>query len=694
MKKTSLLIGIVFLIVIRLSAQGHADNWIFSHFGLSFNGDSVEVQEYEVGDYGRSMGVISDEDGKLLFYSDGVNVFNKNKTLMPNGSNICVYDSMWFHRCIIIPQPESDSLYYVFSLEPGIYGLPDGLNYSIVDMSLDGGLGDVTLNGIKIQDSLSNKVTALYHENKRDIWLITNVIKTNRYNALLITKDGPSDQPVVSFGIKNNLTDFGGMLSATPDGSKIVCCYDNWTVQGGEGFDLFEFNSATGEMINPMSFNTEMRSVKSSEFSSDGTKLYIFQSGSTSEATLYQYDLSEYDYDKINSSRKIVLKPMWNGFREMQLAPNGKIYITKGGGAASSAAYFGVINYPNRIGLACDVVENGLWTGGLSTWWFTPNFIQNYFFRTDIEVSSLCQGDSTLFSITNTYQLDSVKWNFGDQTYSKEFVIKHCYTNAGSYKVNFIAYYPEKTDTISQMVNINPIPIFSLGSDTSLCINQEFILTPINIIAEGSYLWNNHATDSSFSVDTSGTYILQVTTPMGCQYTDDIHVDYMDLPFINLGNDTIIENESSVVLDAGTFGSTTYYLWDDNSTERYRTIYGEILTEGNHNFFVEVTASTGCVSTDTIVINKIENSHETLDSSWCKFYPNPSYQTFSILTDDISPKTILLYNSMGQLIHSEVMNSDNYNMDITGLADAVYFVRIYKNNDLKCRHKLLIRKVW
>jgi len=691
MKNALLIQVLVLLTSFSLKAQGQADNWVFNHFGLHFHNDSVNVEKFEVGDYSRSMGVISDRNGNLLLYSDGVNVFNKNKLLMPNGSNICLIDSMYYHRCIIIPRPESDSLFDIFSLEPGISPVVTGLTHSVVDLSLDGGLGDVIQKGIIIRDSVSDKVTAIYHENKQDVWLITNVDRTNRYEARLITWDGLSGSPVVSIGGENNMTDYGGMLSATPDGSKVVCSYENWTQMNGEGFVLFKFDAATGKMTHPIKFQTDMRWVTSSEFSPDATKLYIHQRGSTGEATLFQYDVTVHDSTVINNSRITLLRPIFNDFREMQLAPDGKIYISKGGGQYSGAQYLGVINAPNRAGTACGAVELGLWLDSNACMLQTPNFIQNYFFRTDLEVDHFCFGDTTAFRITNLYQLDSALWDFGDQTYSNLYYPKHRYTTPGIFNVKLVCYYPDYIDTLKRNVVIEQIPLFSLGPDTLLCRYEEMELKPDSIYPNTTYLWNDNSIGSSLLVDTSGIFDLMVTSEKECRYIDTIQVELSDLPEVFLGNDTLISATSTLLLDAGTFGIPTSYKWDNSTTDRYHLVDGSLLTEGVHTFSVRVRASTGCQNTDTIMITRIPEEVES-DSCWCQFYPNPAYPTIIIRTDNNNPKMLILYNERGKLIKKESMDSDLHFMDVSNLPNAIYFIRIMEKDQLICKHKLMINR--
>lgn len=689
MKKVLLFLCIWLLSTSYIFSQHRADNWVFNTFGLKFNNDTVEVLDYYVSGYSRAMGAISDFEGNLLFYSDGITIFNKNKNIMYNGHDICQNGSEAVHQSIIIPKPSSGSLYYVFSLEPGIYAETSGLYYSVVDMSLDNGLGRVTQKGIKIQDSLTNKLTAVYHENYQDVWLMTNTWESNKFNSLLITDDGPSNTTVISVGGMIPRFFNGGMLSASPDGTKIVCSYDNW--MGGEGFDLFEFNSATGELTNPFIFKTIMRGCNSSEFSSDATKLYIYQNGSTGEATLFQYDLSDYVHDKIDSSRVELIKPEDNIFEEMQLAPNGKIYISKGGGQSSGTQYLGVINEPNLSNHKCDVKELGLWLEGSSAMMFTPNFIQNSFFKTDFEASNLCLGDTTSFQITNLHRLDSVKWDFGDLNFSANLYPKHLYANSQNYTVKLICYYPEKNDTIYKEIYVNSSPIFSLGDDKTICGDSEIELSADKQFEDCLYLWSNNTSNQTIPVGTPGNYWLQITSLHDCIYTDSININTIDLPDVNLGNDITIDKNSTIVVDAGDFGQPTQYLWDNNSTERYRHFDGELLNDGDNTIFVDVIAPTGCANSDTINITVMPIVLEEENGCMCQFFPNPSYDVLTIENNSKIPRIIKIYNSVGQLMLKENLNLDYHFIDVTHFNAAIYFIQIYETNNLKCKYKLMVK---
>ena len=65
---------------------------------------------------------------------------------MPNGSGL-LGDPSSSQSAIIVPKPNNPTIFYVFTVDDHSQNAPHfGLNYSEIDMSLDGGLGDVTSN--------------------------------------------------------------------------------------------------------------------------------------------------------------------------------------------------------------------------------------------------------------------------------------------------------------------------------------------------------------------------------------------------------------------------------------------------------------------------------------------------------------------------------------------------------------------
>ena len=97
---------------------------------------------------------ISDQNGNLLFYSDGIRVWDKAHRLMPNGTGLLGHESST-QSAIIIPKNDSTTQYYIFTVDEPDPELDNdkpinyGLNYTLVDLSLNNGFGDVVTFGKK-----------------------------------------------------------------------------------------------------------------------------------------------------------------------------------------------------------------------------------------------------------------------------------------------------------------------------------------------------------------------------------------------------------------------------------------------------------------------------------------------------------------------------------------------------------------
>lgn len=195
--------------------------------------------------------------------------------------------------------------------------------------------------------------------------------------------------------------------------------------------------------------------------------------------------------------------------------------------------------------------------------------------------TSLCAGDSLLLqsNINNAGFL----WSTG-ATSSSVYVNK-----TGDYWVRASNGSCTVADTIH--VIFNKKPVFSFGSDTSLCEKQMLLLNPG---LSGNYLWQDGTTANNYVVSNAGLYWLQLTQN-GCTASDSITVMYKPLPTVYLGNDTGLCEGELLTLDAYN-ASISSYVWQDNSTQP------NCLVTKAGTYFVNVTAYNGCTNSDTINI--------------------------------------------------------------------------------------------
>tara|TARA_B110000858_G_C17785847_1_gene467253 strand:- start:1544 stop:1972 length:429 start_codon:yes stop_codon:yes gene_type:complete len=122
-------------------AQKEGNIWYFGeNAGLDFNNGSPVALTDGMLNTSEGCASICDANGNLLFYTDGMLVYNKNHGIMPNGTGLLGHSSST-QSAIIVKKPMSNNLYYIFTVDDIFNTNGGAVTYSIVDMSLDGGLG-------------------------------------------------------------------------------------------------------------------------------------------------------------------------------------------------------------------------------------------------------------------------------------------------------------------------------------------------------------------------------------------------------------------------------------------------------------------------------------------------------------------------------------------------------------------------
>jgi hypothetical protein len=150
--KIRITIGFCLLIPFLGVSQGELNNWVFGHHaGINFaSGTPVAIPNVSSLFYSQnSTASVSDSLGNLLFYVDippsyFPHVYNRNNVQMPNGSLVFAGFGGTAYPFMAIQDLTNDSVYFLFYVvNPFPVSDPGGLVYSIVEMRLDGGLGDI-----------------------------------------------------------------------------------------------------------------------------------------------------------------------------------------------------------------------------------------------------------------------------------------------------------------------------------------------------------------------------------------------------------------------------------------------------------------------------------------------------------------------------------------------------------------------
>lgn len=285
---------------------------------------------------------ISDKQGRLVFYTDGINVYNREHRQMPNGYRLLGNKSA-SRAGVVIPLPGSETKYYIITANRDKF---TGVRYSIVDMDADGGLGDVTLKNMALHVPAAEKVTSVKHGNGKDFWIVTHGWNSNDFYLYLLNEYGITTEPVVSgIGIAHQGAEENkvGYFKLSHNMKKLVS-----TIHGKGVMEVFDIDNQTGVISNPVTFESDLYNTNFDiEFSPNSSLVYITELNSPAKIMQYNFALGSRE-EILNSATLIYKTKRKDLFGALYLGSDGKIYLTNFGNK-----FLGVIEKPDIPGTAC-----------------------------------------------------------------------------------------------------------------------------------------------------------------------------------------------------------------------------------------------------------------------------------------------------------------------------------------------------
>lgn len=383
-----------------------ANIWYFGNrAGLDFNSGSPVVLTNGQVNTGEGCATMSDANGNLLFYTDGQNIWNRNHVLMTNGTGLTGHPSST-QSGIIVPHPGDKALYYVFTVD--FSSGNRGLRYSIVDLSLQAGLGEVTTKNVLLIANTTEKIGVVKHCNNKDYWIVGHEFGNSNYYVYELNSAGFNATPNIqsigtahSGGLVNKL----GYLKPSADGKRLAAA-----IFGRATIDLFDFDNSTGILSNPRALvNNNFREAYGIEFSLDSR--YLYATNLAAPAKVMQLDLNAGSTAAIVASTTILAQSAARyEFGSLQMAPNGRIYVSRRevNGALPQRTFISSINNPAIGGVGANFVDTAIVVSpGLSNL-SLPTFVQGYFLPITSQITSQV-ADDTLCTTTGLvmYQLTS-----------------------------------------------------------------------------------------------------------------------------------------------------------------------------------------------------------------------------------------------------------------------------------------------
>ena len=523
-------------------SQKQAMVWYFGEkAGIDFrNGPAAPLTDQNAMSAIQATGSICDSLGNLRFITNGKVVWDKNFAEMENATGLSG-DPGVTQPVITVPMGGDESMYLVFTVDMIRYDLADttkfttqGLRYTIIDMKERNGLGKAVSSvlNIPLLTPACQKVTAVANRSKTGFWVIAHKWESNEFHAYLVNSSGIVDSVTSAVGTSHMATskkarnNMVGYMKCSPDGKRLALAitYDKL-------IELFDFDNETGRITNPRSYRVTKPDIHpyGMEFSPDGSKLYAtvldYLGGIIPQkpTCLYQFDLDNGLSNPviIDSSASV----RWNA---IQLAPDGRIYLSRTNNLKVKRDSLEVIYNPNRPGLACNFNHlshnNGVRfdLSGRKSVYSLPNLVQSYLYLPPFSWDSVCEGNSTLFKITNPANIDAVSWDFGDGSTSAVMNPIHLYSTPGNYWVKMTETYAGHSFIDSVLIVSHPKPPISL-TDTVLLYKGSTITLHAG---EGypEYTWSTGSIQSSITVGQQGSYWARVRDVYCCTNSDTTYV--------------------------------------------------------------------------------------------------------------------------------------------------------------------------
>lgn len=539
--------------------------WGSTNIDFNYSPPKIYYDHERLIDLNATNVSISNEEGKILFYSNGQAIWGGENEFIEDTIN---YNDQWenwtlyedgilvleglpaIQGMLALPMPEQDSVYMLIYSQFNLEMLRTmNLFYSKIDLNKSVGQQLVERDRFLIENDTiaSGTLNAVRHSNGRDWW----VLKLDRSNAniytFLLTPSGFITYDISAFG--DDFETSIGQLVFSSDGTKIAANCNPRLSSDDSQIVIADFDRSTGEISNIqeelMSRNTYARGLA---FSPNSRFLYV-----SDGLNVHQYDFLEEDvtasrvevesYDGFNyyyTEDSLFPEPQQFGW--MGLAPNGKIYISTQMG---TSRVMHQINNPNLKGEACDIDQHSIflptsYARGIPNF---PNYrlgplddsfadtlgLDNHPVAKFRYVQDSLEHMRVHFLDLSYFDPVDYEWDFGDGNFSNELEPNHTYTEQGVYEVcltvsniynsstNCKTIIIGTTSTQNQLkevdISIFPNPTFdfiTLSFHNYLAIDAE-----VWIYNEGGHCISKHVLERArITLDlrdlAAGTYIYRV----------------------------------------------------------------------------------------------------------------------------------------------------------------------------------------
>lgn len=535
--------------------QDHRQNiWYFGNkAGIDFNVTPIKALNTSAMDAPEGCAIVCDRNGKVIFYTDGDNVYDKTNTVVASGIG---GDPLATQSSLIFPVPGDETLYYIFTTQK-INGTSNNeLRYSLFDLKKPSG-SQVTQKDILLFSKSTERITA------NSNWLIVHEYGNNTFRAYPVSAKGIGDPIYTAIGSDHSfqVPQNGEGYMKMGGKNDVAVALSN---PGTSNFiELFHFHDSTGILTNyrKIDLKDPNGQVYGIEFSPGGNKLFATVKGTPTPSEIFEYSLDSLGRPHFKQQQTFAAE-----LGAIQIAPNGQIYI-----AANDAANNGflgtIASNEDTTKLSTFQLKSFPLAAGTNSRLGLPNFRQqvgNGFGGPGFTFTGVCVGDSTRFAGTATDAIDKFQWFFGDGGSSAQASPVHLYASAGTYTVSMHLTNRCSLDTtiVKQVTIFSPPPPPTVPGASALCNGPVVLNANTGNIPGMTYLWSNLDTTKIVTIKIPTFISVTNTDKHGCR-SSALSIVADNRPQVNLGPDqTVCQNNNATPLDAKNPGAT--YVWKIN----------------------------------------------------------------------------------------------------------------------------------
>ena len=694
MKKVFLLF--VILVGFCMKTQSQNTVWYFgaanaltTSYGLDFTGvtpsSGTPIQRNFEGslDYYESVSVVSNNTGEVLYYTDGIEVYDASHNQMagspsPGGVLNGTQDGnsgSSVQGAYSLLKPGSQTEYYLFTSQ-AIDGVASGLRVNRIDMTRPGNgtvanpLGELMSTDSLLRNTGTEMMTAYGTCGTDTVWVITHAPNSWDFVRVLVTSNGI--QSVETQTLETPRAFGAGFAGGLGRGSMDINDHGTMLVFTGSnpiGTHLLEFNRHTGMLSNP----TELRAPNNlpydgygCEFSPDGTKIYFTHN---QVPGMWQFDITTgLSHDVPNSNLN---------HGEIITGIDNKLYVGKVSQEAKMTV--GLIENPNSAGPSVVYDSEAITFPSTSMGSISYAMPQGFYCPLNA-----CNIDMVLDQCDTVapFQLTATPegGTFGGGAYV---------TSAGMFDAaaagegtHWVTYDNgcEKPDSIQITVNTCVPPCLDTTLSNTIapiCVDETADLTSYEVTSDAG-TWSIVNTPSGSSPATitgesifdangadAGTYRIRFTlegSPLeNCPDSAERNIVVNEKPVLALTGGEFCAGDS-LELDAGNPGAT--YQWSNGGTGQ--TEY--FSTVGPHKVIVTLS---GCVDSAEVSLTVNEN-------------PNVSITAPSASCDNDSPENLIATPEGGQWYINDIVVPDPAQFNPSSLGDGSHEIKYEVTNVNGC----------